>query len=111
MPVPLSDLARRTLENLRGTCFEFSEWQGTEDWTHDHCQVCSAQIRTHPLEGDFAEGFVTYAAIRAAAVPQVAPGYRIVPQPVDERRAATWICPQCFEQHKKEFAWTRNGQR
>ena len=93
-------------ESFRGAVFEFRRWrQLAPNWTHDHCQVCQAQIREHPVPEDYSEGYVTYTPIDYPPEPFSASGYTFIPAPSEPEGAATWICPKCFVKYKAQFAW------
>lgn len=49
------------------------------EWDHDHCEFCNRKFLEG--QGDLTEGYTT------------ADNYR-------------WICPDCFEDFKREFHWT-----
>lgn len=92
-------------DSLRGLVFKLSPWsQSAKDWTHDHCELCNAQIRERPLEGDFSEGYVTYTPSEAPS-PGSFEGWNFIPAPLDRGRSLHWICPDCFCQFHEYFEW------
>ena len=95
-----------TGEFLRGLTFERKVWkQVSLEWTHDHCKICDAQIREHPLNGDYSEGYVAYTAAEPS-LPMSYEGWKFIPAPLDQNRSAHWICPDCFNQFRERFDWT-----
>jgi hypothetical protein len=105
MALSPSDFQQRILESYRGKTFQLRRWRGTDEWTHDHCPLCNAQIRESAADGDFSKGYVTFTPIADTPAPSVVPGYRIVAQPTGDEGAATWFCPPCFLRHRAEFEW------
>jgi len=59
--------------------------QISEDWTHDHCEFCSAVFSEKVRPEYLNEGWAT--------------PYQ------DQEDVFRWVCPKCFEDFKEEFGW------
>lgn len=78
----MSDWRRNGQEKyLAHAILEHKKYHPYRDgWDHDHCEFCGAKFSL-AFEGALTEGYAT----------------------MDNYR---WICEDCFEDFKKEFAWT-----
>ena len=56
----------------------------SETWDHEHCIFCWAKFYLHP--DCLQEGYCTHP---------------------ENDRDADWICPECYEDFKEMFGWTR----
>jgi hypothetical protein len=68
---------------LSGRRFAWAKWvPAGPDWDHDHCEFCSAEFAAEVSDhAPYDAGWVT----------------------VDDD--ARWVCPKCFVDFEKQFAW------
>lgn len=101
----MTELQRMIGEGFRGATFRRRAWSRlSDDWTHDHCLICNAQIREDAEGGDFTEGFVTYMPTEPAET-LIGAGSRFVPAPREDGHIEHWVCPTCFEKMCELCGW------
>jgi len=103
----LGRLTTLTGESFRGKAFSRRKWMlQSEDWKHEHCQMCFAQIREFGTDGDYYEGYVTFTP-QISAKPErlVGEGYTFVPGPQESEGSPLWVCPACFDRFHDYFGW------
>jgi hypothetical protein len=70
--------------HMHGRAMRWAVWTPTrDDWDHDHCVFCSAEISDRPVDDhtDYNAAWVT------------------------SDDAYHWVCPACFDDFRERFEW------
>jgi hypothetical protein len=93
---------------MHGAHLHFRRYKApSEDWTHDHCELCRAKFSQNDQIDALREGYVSEIDSSTSILPveertTFLDGYRVVASP----DTACWICPTCFEDFRERFGWS-----
>lgn len=102
----MTELQRMIGTSYKGATFRLEQWlKHSDEWTHDHCEMCNAQLREDAVVGDYREGYVTYEPANPSE-PLIGAQCRFVAAPLQDGCTAHWICSPCFNALKEAFDWS-----
>ena len=96
------------LPDLRGAALVWKPYAApSDDWDHDHCELCSTKLMETAAEpGVATSGYTDGIALPGSQPFMRTPGRRMVGAPAG---CVRWICPVCAEAYRAVFGWTTVG--
>jgi hypothetical protein len=112
----MDDATRVTnsLRHYRGFVFRWQRYKArSPDWSHDHCDGCSARFAERPDQwagAVYTEGWVTLWPVTRHGEEELvakwrAAGQVLVPSPKVGGFQLNWLCPKCFEACRQELGF------